>query len=111
VAEPESSGRKRKTALREARETIGVRQEEMAERTGIPLRTYQRLESGGLANPPIRYLVNCALTLTLELAEVCEPEWLAWLPTEHAAQPTPLSPNQAERVGWLRHRRESNLRS
>jgi len=104
--------RKRKTALREARETIGLRQEDLARRTDIPLRTYQRLEAGGLANPPIRYLVNCALALTLELAEVCEPEWLEWLPSEGAPAPRPLSEDELGRVGWLRARRaESNLRS
>jgi transcriptional regulator with XRE-family HTH domain len=96
-----------------------VRQEEMAERTGIPLRTYQRLESGELTNPPIRYLVNCALALTLELDEVCEPEWLEWLPTAQAPKPKPLEGREAERVEILRRRRsglsakarKSNLRS
>lgn len=50
----------------------------MAERTGIPLRTYQRLEAGMIPNPPIRYLVNCAIVLEVELEAVCEPEWLRW---------------------------------
>jgi transcriptional regulator with XRE-family HTH domain len=55
-----------------------IKQEAMAERTGIPLRTYQRLEAGKITNPPIRYLVNCAIVLGVDLEEVCEPEWLRW---------------------------------
>ena len=55
-----------------------IKQETMAERTGIPLRTYQRLEAGKIPNPPIRYLVNCAMVLEVELEAVCEPEWLRW---------------------------------
>lgn len=103
--------RKRKTVLQEARETIGLTQEDMARRVGIPLRTYQRLEAGGLANPPIRYLVNCALALTLELPEVCEPEWLEWLPSPQSPEPRPLSAREAYGVGVLRVRRNQNLRS
>jgi transcriptional regulator with XRE-family HTH domain len=55
-----------------------IKQEAMAEQTGIPLRTYQRLEAGKITNPPIRYLVNCAIVLGVELEEICEPEWLRW---------------------------------
>ena len=55
-----------------------IKQEAMAERTRIPLRTYQRLEAGKIQNPPIRYLVNCAIVLEVELEAVCEPEWLQW---------------------------------
>lgn len=70
---------------------------QMSMETGIPLRTYQRLEAGGLSNPPIRYLMNCAVVHGVPLEEVCEPEWLEW--TEfvagvrhpHAAPP-PASP-------------------
>lgn len=52
----------------------------MAERTGISLRTYQRLESGRVENPPLRYLTNCALVLDVDLLAILEPTWLEWLP-------------------------------
>lgn len=55
-----------------------MKQETMSVRTGIRLRTYQRLEAGKIPNPPIRYLVNCAIVLGVELEAVCEPEWLRW---------------------------------
>jgi transcriptional regulator with XRE-family HTH domain len=55
-----------------------IKQETMATLTGIPLRTYQRLEAGKITNPPIRYLVNCAIVLEVELEAVCEPAWLRW---------------------------------
>lgn len=65
-----------RTRLAQARDRAGVSQAEMVLRTSIPLRTYQRLESGGLRNPPIRHVVKCANALGLTLEEVCEPEWL-----------------------------------
>lgn len=42
----------------------------MAGLTGIPLRTYRKLESGEIENPGIRYLINCALVLKMSLEEV-----------------------------------------
>lgn len=69
--------RTRLAELRSKRTPV-IKQERMAELTGIPLRTYQRLEAGKITNPPIRYLVNCALVLEVELEQVCEPEWLSW---------------------------------
>jgi DNA-binding XRE family transcriptional regulator len=69
--------RTRLAELRSKRTPV-IKQERMAELTGIPLRTYQRLEVGKIMNPPIRYLVNCALVLEVDLESVCEPEWLRW---------------------------------
>ena len=66
------------TRLKIWRERANLTQEQMSKETGIPLRTYQRLEAGGLYNPPIRYLVNCAVVHGVSLSEVCEPEWLDW---------------------------------
>jgi transcriptional regulator with XRE-family HTH domain len=69
-----------RTRLGELRQKTrpSIKQEAMSERAGIPLRTYQRLEAGKIPNPPIRYLVNCAIVLGVELEDVCEPEWLRW---------------------------------
>ena len=47
---------------------------------GISLPTYRRLERGQTPNPPLRYLVNCALALgyttTEQLIELFEDDWL-----------------------------------
>lgn len=70
--------RKKATQLKIWRFRHKLTQEQMSEEAGIPLRTYQRLEAGELWNPPVRYLVNCAIVHGVPLAEVCEDEWLEW---------------------------------
>ena len=72
---------KNETKLGRLRTERGVSQEELAEAVGISLATYRRLERGQLKNPPVRYLVNCAIALGVELEEILEPEWLEWMPT------------------------------
>jgi hypothetical protein len=59
----------------------------MSRLTGIASQTYWRLERGQLKNPPIRYLVNCAVVLDCGLEDVCEKEWLAWTPFAGARKP------------------------
>lgn len=67
------------------RDAAGHTQAFMSEHTGIPLRTYRRLENGELTNPPIRYLVNCAIVLNVALESVCEEDWLRWTNFSHQA--------------------------
>lgn len=54
----------------------------MVRLTGIPDRTYRRIENGKIYNPGVRYLTNIALVLGWEpradLGEVCKAEWLEW---------------------------------
>lgn len=57
----------------------GVTQQEMADATGMSGSTYWRLEHGRLTDPPIRLLANCALALGVEVEELIEDEWRAWL--------------------------------
>jgi hypothetical protein len=52
----------------------------MALATGPSVATYQRLERGEMSNPPLRYLVNCAIVRKVELDEVIEDEWREWYP-------------------------------
>jgi len=94
---------KRKTRLREVRDALGFNQDEAALRTGLSLRTYQRLEAGELENPPIRHLTNCALGFGVELEEVCQPEWLAWKPP-HSKMSEPLPVDGPRRTGLERLR-------
>jgi transcriptional regulator with XRE-family HTH domain len=93
---------KRKTHLRERRIALGFTQPAMAQRAGLPLRTYQRLEAGELNNPPIRHVVNCALALGLRIQDIAEPEWISWTPTAGARHPLPPQPAQQKLVETIR---------
>jgi transcriptional regulator with XRE-family HTH domain len=77
------------TRLAALRLQTGRTQRTMAAFTGIPLRTYQRLERGEISNPPLRYLTNCALALQVELEDVIEPEWREWTQFSASASAPP----------------------
>lgn len=79
------------TPLRALRVARGISQERMATAIGISLATYRRLESGRMINPPLRYLVNAALVLAVELDDVVDPKWRTWL-TFDARSPGPPAP-------------------
>lgn len=68
------------TRLAIERVRAGITQVELARVSGVPLTTYRRLERGEMSNPPIRYLTNIALTLDVDLLDICEDEWLQWTP-------------------------------
>lgn len=70
-----------KTRLNHERRLQRVSQAGLAELTGISERNLSRLENGEMTNPPLRYLVNCALALGLEdWRELVEPAWEQWEP-------------------------------
>ncbi len=54
----------------------------MVRLTGIPDRTYRRIEAGGTHNPGIRHLTNIAYVLGFDpaesLGEICKADWLEW---------------------------------
>jgi transcriptional regulator with XRE-family HTH domain len=60
----------------------GLSQEDMVRLTGIPDRTYRRIESGENDNPGVRHLTNIAYVLgwdpLADIGEVCKAEWLEW---------------------------------
>ncbi len=87
------------------RVTKRVSQADMAQATGLSVRTYRRLEAGQIDNPPIRYLTNVALALDVPLAEVLEDEWAAW--TSFGGG----TPTEAPAPGWEQQRGASWLRS
>jgi transcriptional regulator with XRE-family HTH domain len=66
------------TKLEKLRRERGVSQNEIAWVTGISLSTYRRLELGKVSNPPLRYLVNCAIALGVPLDDVLEDSWREW---------------------------------
>ena len=54
----------------------------MAVATGISTSTIRRLENPSsikAANPPLRYLQNCAFALGCTLDDLIEPEWREWM--------------------------------
>jgi transcriptional regulator with XRE-family HTH domain len=61
----------------------------MAERIGMSLRSYRRLELGEVPNPPLRTLADCALALGVPLAAVVEPNWLEWSGGPFGSVPEP----------------------
>ncbi len=70
---------KPRTRLAAARLSRDLTQKQVAHFAGIPLSSYRRLERGGNANPPLRWLVNLQHVLALDtLDELLEPEWLAF---------------------------------
>jgi transcriptional regulator with XRE-family HTH domain len=71
---------KGETKLADRRLRAGLTQEEMAALTGISLAHYRRLERGQITNPPLRFLVNCALVLRVDLFDVIDDQWLEWMP-------------------------------
>jgi DNA-binding XRE family transcriptional regulator len=65
-----------KTKLARLRLDRGYFQDDVADATGISLRTYQRLEGNELPRPQLWYLVNCAVVLGCSLEDLIEDEWL-----------------------------------
>ena len=66
------------TRLALIRHRAAMTQTEIALRMGVSIATYQRLEEGRMANPPLGYLVNAAIILNVPLRAIVEPEWLDW---------------------------------
>jgi transcriptional regulator with XRE-family HTH domain len=87
VSRPRQSQSKRATRLARLRTERGVSQRELAEATGISLATLRRLERGAKANPPLRYLSNCAIVLGVEVEELIEDSWRKWLPMARKTRP------------------------
>ena len=90
-----------RSRLAAARKARGLSQEQVAPAVGLSLATYRRLETLEVANPPLRYLVNCALVLGVELVEILEDDWVTWSRLAAGApgeapelRPRRLSPNR-----------------
>lgn len=80
------------TRLAERRRAAGLSQGDLARLTGVSARTIQRIESRRAANPPLRYLVNCAFVLGCRLEDMIEPEWLTWIDLGVAGPDKPAAP-------------------
>jgi len=78
-----------RSRLAAARRHRGLRQEDVAPAVGLSLSTYRRLENGQLENPPLRYLVNCAIVLKVSLTSLIEDEWCEWAQFGEHTPPEP----------------------
>lgn len=85
---PRPGSTKGHTKLARERLLAGLTQQEIAQLAGMSEATYRRLESGGMNNPPLRFLVNIALVLEVDLFDLVEDEWLDWMPFDQR-QPEP----------------------
>lgn len=93
-----------RSRLAYVRHGAAITQTEMARRMGVSIATYQRLEEGRIANPPLGYLVSAALILDVPVAQLVEPQWLAWWELGRArADPASSHPRDAR---WGSTRRE-----
>jgi transcriptional regulator with XRE-family HTH domain len=81
---------KKATRLARLRIERGMSQTELAEASGLSIATLRRLERGTIANPPLRYLANCAIVLGVKVEELIEDEWREWIPL--AQREPPASP-------------------
>jgi transcriptional regulator with XRE-family HTH domain len=81
------------TELVKARMNRGVSQKALADKVGVSWKTIARLESNEIADPGIRLLNNCALTLSVTLESLIERSWRQWkvFNEERPAPPDPGS--------------------
>jgi transcriptional regulator with XRE-family HTH domain len=86
-------GTKPETRLARVRMARGVTQEELADAIGISLPTYRRLERARNENPGIRYLVNAALALGVEVETLLEADWHEWTVFDES-RPAPPKPEE-----------------
>lgn len=71
----------------------GVTQDELAEAMGISVPTYRRLERGQTTNPGLRYLMNAALALGVNLDALIEDDWREWAVFDQS-RPAPPKPDE-----------------
>jgi len=86
-----SDRRQPRSKIAARRQEAGLSQRELSELTGISMRQVQRLDGGEIDNPPIRYLVNIAMVLKVDLLDICEDEWLDWMDFGAGTSARPIS--------------------
>lgn len=95
------------TRLRRVRLERGLSQRELAELTGIPLRSLERLDRGEVDDFSYRSVVNLCLALRCKASEIIEPDWFQWKDDLTPGRHTPV-PREAlsrgSRSGYQRAR-------
>ncbi len=98
------------TRLRATRLDRGFSQQDLAELTGIPLRSLERLDRGEVDDLPFRWLVNLSIALWCKPVDLAESEWFKWKEDITPARRTPRPsdpPAQGSRIGYQRARRRN----
>ena len=75
----------------------GREEAQLARAVGLTRTTYWRLETGQVANPKLRMLVNLAIALGCRLEDLIEDGWREWYPFDRseAAAPPEWASNRA----------------
>ena len=87
MARPSRQPPRSKIAARRLEAELSQRQ--LAELTGISIRNIQRLDWGQMDNPPLRYLVNIATVLEVDVFDICEDDWFKWAVLDDKAKKPP----------------------
>lgn len=82
-----------KTKLAEWRLKRGVSQPDMVRDTGIPISTYQRIETGTYDRLPYQQLYNCALVLGVDVDELIDERFKRWTTFHPKAKAPPETPS------------------
>lgn len=85
------------TRLRRARLDRGLSQKELAELTGIPLRSLERLDRGEADDFSYRSVVNLCVALRCKASEIIEPDWFQWKDDLTPRRRTPVPHEQLDR--------------
>lgn len=86
---PRPSRANRATKLAELRIAHGLTQRQLAERTGISIAHYRRLERDELRDPGVRALSNLAIALGVTLEDLVEDHWREWMVFDATGAPSP----------------------
>jgi transcriptional regulator with XRE-family HTH domain len=90
---------KAQSKLNRWRRIRGLTQEELRDRSGVPVRTIGRIERNEVRTPPkLPTLVNLARALDIDVTELLEERWLAWNPTPRYPAPPPPNPAWPDRL-------------
>ena len=86
---PRPSRANRVTKLADLRLAGGLTQRQLAERTGVSIAHYRRLERDELRDPGIRTLSNLAIALGVQLEDLIEDHWREWMVFDATGAPRP----------------------
>ncbi len=85
------------TRLRRTRLERGLSQKELAELTGIPLRSLERLDRGEVDDFSYRSVFNLCVALHCKASEIIEPDWFQWKDDLSPGRRTPVPREMRDR--------------
>lgn len=89
--------RQPRTKIARRRQQLQLKQNRVAELSGIPVRQLRRIENNEINRIPLAYLVNLAMVLDVDdPLDLAEEEWLKWQVLDARAAEPP------DRKHWLK---------